>query len=215
MTIIRVMLADDHPFVLFGLREMLGKRLGFRVVAEATDPLRLIENLSRIDCDVLITDFSMPGGDTPDGLALLGTIRARFPHVRIVVLTMLENPGPLASMRRAGALALLNKRDSMQELSKAIVAAFQGREHLSASVKKAIAKLGTAYPGMDPIGTLSPRELEVVRLYVGGMKTSEVARHLKRSVNTVSTQKHSAMRKLGVKSDSELFDYANTRGLKA
>ena len=82
-------------------------------------------------------------------------------------------------------------------------------------MKKAIAKLGTAYPGMDPIGTLSPRELEVVRLYVGGMKTSEVARHLKRSVNTVSTQKHSAMRKLGVKSDSELFDYANTRGLKA
>jgi len=215
MTIIRVMLADDHPFIVFGLREMLGKRLGFHVVAEATNPQMLLENLAQNECDVLITDFSMPCDNAPDGLALLHSIRTRFPKVRIVVLTMLDNPALLGCMRKAGALSLLNKRDGMQELSKAVIAAFQGREHSSPSVRKALAKLGAASAEALAIGRLSPREIEVLRLYVGGMTTSDIARYLNRSINTVSTQKHSALRKIGVKNDAELFDYAIEHGLKA
>ena len=80
-------------------------------MAEATNPLMLLRKLTHIDCDVLVTDFSMPCRHAPDGLALLNALRNRFPHVRIVVLTMLENPGLLVSMRKAGALCLLNKRD--------------------------------------------------------------------------------------------------------
>ncbi|WP_082926470.1 response regulator transcription factor [Cupriavidus sp. D384] len=209
------MLADDHPFIVFGLREMLGKRLGFNVVAEATGPRLLLEKLARIECDVLITDFSMPCADAPDGLALLHCIRTRFPNVRIVVLTMLDNPGLLGCIRKAGALALLNKRDGLQELSNAVIAAFQGREHLSASVRQALARLGAGNPEAVASSRLSPREIEVLRLYVGGMTTSDIARYLNRSINTVSTQKHSAMRKIGVKNDAELYDYAIEHGLKA
>lgn len=215
MTTIRVMLADDHPFIVFGLREMLGKRLGFHVVAEAANPQMLLETLARIDCDVLITDFSMPCDNAPDGLSLLHSIRTRFPRVRIVVLTMLDNPALLGCIRKAGALALLNKRDGTQELSNAVIAAFQGREHLSPSVRKALATLGTGNPQAVVISRLSPREIEVLRLYVGGMTTSDIARYLNRSINTVSTQKHSAMRKIGVNNDAELFDYAIEHGLKA
>ena len=103
----------------------------------------------------------------------------------------------------------------LQELSNAIVAAFQGREHFSASVKHQISKLAMPDTRDSIISRLSPREIEVVRLYAGGMSTSGIARHLSRSVNTVSTQKHSAMRKLGVKNDSELFNYAWEHGFKA
>lgn len=215
MTTIRVMLADDHPFIVFGVREMLSKMLGFTVVGEATNPHELMEKLARIECDVLITDFSMPFEGAPDGLVLLNAIRSKFPSVRIVVLTMLENPGLLLSMRKAGALSLLNKRDDMRELSAAIVAAFQGREHTGTSVQREISNMAMATQQESSVKALSPREMEVLRLYVGGMTTTEVARHLHRSINTVSTQKHSAMRKLGVKNDSELFDYAVEHGLKA
>lgn len=215
MTTIRVMLADDHPFILFGLRELLDRKFGFAVVAEATSPEMLLRTLAHIDCDVLVTDFSMPCRHAPDGLALLNAVHNRFPHVRVVVLTMLENPGLLACMRKAGALGLLNKCDGMPELSNAIVAAFQGREHFSASVKRQLSTLGVPDARASIFGRLSPREIEVVRLYAGGMSTSGIARHLSRSVNTVSTQKHSAMRKLGVKNDSELFNYAWEHGFKA
>ncbi|AZG16987.1 DNA-binding response regulator [Cupriavidus pauculus] len=209
------MLADDHPFIVFGVREILSRQLGFSVVAEAANPPGLMDNLSRIECDVVITDFSMPGSGVPDGLVLLNAIRAKFPAVRIVVLTMLDNPGLLLSMRRAGALALLNKRDDMRELPAAVIAAFQGREHLGATMRRAITRPGPGTSQNGSLDTLSPREMEVLRLYVGGMTTSEVARHLNRSINTVSTQKHSAMRKLGVKNDAELFDYASEHGLRA
>ncbi|GJG94688.1 response regulator transcription factor [Cupriavidus pauculus] len=109
----RVMLADDHPLIVFGVREMLSRTLGFTVVAEANDPHALMEHLARTECDVLITDLSMPSDNAPDGLALISATRARFSKVKIVVLTMLENPG--LSMRKAGVLSLLNKRDDMQE----------------------------------------------------------------------------------------------------
>lgn len=214
MKTIRVMLADDHPFIVFGVREMLSRTLGFTVVAEANDPHALMEHLARTECDVLITDFSMPSDNAPDGLALISAIRARFPKVKIVVLTMLENPGLLLSMRKAGVLSLLNKRDDMQELTTAVIAAFQGREHLGTSVQNEISRLGMPGTTQSAIDTLSPRELEVIRLYVNGMTTSEVARHLNRSINTVSTQKHSAMRKLSVTNDSELYDYASEHGLR-
>ena len=215
MTTIRVMLADDHPLIVFAVRETLCRNLGFTVVAEATNPQALMENLAKVDCDVLVTDFSMPFPAAPDGLVMLNAIRSRFPAVRVVVLTMLENPGLMTSMRKAGALGILNKRDDMRELAAAVVAAFQRRAHLGSSVQREIAKLEIAAPIDSAIKILSPREMEVVRLYVGGMTTSEVARYLHRSINTVSTQKHSAMRKLGVKNDSELFNYALEHGLRA
>ncbi|WP_257993462.1 response regulator transcription factor [Cupriavidus pauculus] len=201
--------AEDHPFVVFGLREMLGKRLDFKVVAEDTNPHLLLDKLAHIECDVLITDFSKSCDDAPDGLALLHSIRVRFPNVRIVVLTMLDNPGLLGSMRKAGELSLLNKRDGLQELPNAIIAPFQRREQVSASVRESLARLGTGNPEAIAIGKLSPREIEVLRLYVGGMTTSDIVRHQNRSINTVSTQKHSAKRKIGVKND------AIGQGLKA
>lgn len=211
----RVILADDHPLIVFAVRESLSRSLGISVVADAADPKALMETLSTVECDVLVTDFSMPCSSAPDGLVMLKNIRTKFPNVRVVVLTMLENPGLAVSMRKAGVLAILNKRCDLSELPTAVIAAYQRRSHIGASFQREISNLEAHTPDDGAVNALSPREMEVVRLYVNGMTTSEVARYLHRSVNTVSTQKHSAMRKLGVGNDSELFGYALEHGLRA
>ncbi|WP_422421331.1 response regulator [Pseudomonas sp. GZD-222] len=212
---IRVILADDHPAILLGVRHTLNAAGGISVVAEASDPKVLMEKLQSVPCDVLVTDFSMPCEEKPDGLVMLNSIHSKFPTVRVVVLTMLENQGLLNSMAHAGALAILNKRYELSVLPEAIVAAFQGRHY-----RVAAAQLNPSRPGAEaPDGildhALSSRELEVVRLYVGGMTLTEVALHLHRSIKTISTQKQSAMRKLGLTNDAELYDYAMKQGLRA
>ncbi|CAG2156858.1 response regulator transcription factor [Cupriavidus numazuensis] len=211
--IIRVMLADDHPLILVGARHVLSTELGFTIVGEAQSADSLMDMLETTSCDVLVTDFSMPSERNADGLAMLGAIRRRFSQVRIVVLTMLDNAALLQSMRDAGALGVLNKRGDMAELPSAIVTAFQGRPFLGKSVQREMEALGINRPATTPAQVLSPREIEVVRLYAGGMSVSAVAQHLHRSIKTISTHKHSAMEKLGIRSDAELYQYAVQNGL--
>ncbi|WP_051974863.1 LuxR C-terminal-related transcriptional regulator [Cupriavidus necator] len=90
-------------------------------------------------------------------------------------------------MRNAGALGLLSKRGDMAELPLAIVSAFQHRPFLGKSVQHEMEILGIARSAASPAQVLSPREIEVIRLYVGGMSVSEVAQHLHRSIKTIST----------------------------
>ncbi|WP_236054391.1 response regulator transcription factor [Pseudomonas arcuscaelestis] len=212
---IRVILADDHPAIILGVRHALNAVAGISVVAEAPDPKILMEKLGAVACDVLVTDFSMPCDNTPDGLVMLNSIRRKFPAIRVVVLTMLENPALLSSMSHAGALAILNKRYELSVLPEAIVAAFQRRPYRVASSQLNPSRPAVEAPDELFEHALSSRELEVVRLYVGGMTLTEVALHLNRSIKTISTQKQSAMRKLGLSNDPELYDYAMKQGLRA
>jgi len=211
---IRVILADDHPLIVFAARQCLTQATGFVVVGEAHNPKTLLEVMERCPCDVLVTDFAMPRAPRQDGLVMLNAVRTNFPEVRIVVLTMLENAGLFKDMLGAGVFGILNKRDSIAELPGAILAAFQRRRTLGPLVHREIASSDRERSEKANGRTLSPRESEVLRLYVSGMTTSEVARHLHRSINTISTQKTSAMRKLGLSNDSELYDYAVRSGLR-
>ncbi|WER49885.1 response regulator transcription factor [Cupriavidus sp. WKF15] len=215
--VIRVVLADDHPLIIFGVRQTLAAAAGIRVVADAPNPRALMELLRNVPCDVLVTDFSMPCGAMPDGLTMLAALRTRFPHVRVVILTMLENPGLMASMQDVGVLGIVNKRDDLSELPEVIAAAYRRRRMLGTSVREDMKRWEqqTLQRHARRSLSLSPREMEVVRMYVKGMTTTQVARYLHRSVNTVSTQKSNAMRKLGLSNDAELFDYAHEHGLKS
>lgn len=210
---IRVILADDHPVILFGVRQMLSTSADISVVAEVSDPKTLMETLASVPCDVLVTDFSMPGTPGSDGLVMLNAIRNKFPKVRVIVLTMLENPGLLNGMCSSGALAVLHKRHKLTELPTAITTAYRLRRYPCSSAQRELCNCGIDSTVGKPISVLSPRELEVMRLLVGGMTVTGVALYLSRSIKTVSTQKHSAMKKLGMSSDSELFNYGLNYGL--
>jgi len=168
--------------------------------------------LQKSPCDVAVSDLAMPGGQYGDGMPLLGYIGPQFPTLRIVVLTMLENPALLKRLREVGVTAVINKSDDLSHIGLAIVRVMRGPEYIGPSVRLALDSMGLSASAQQHV-VLSKREPEVVRLFVSGMTITEIAAQLKRSIKTISTQKNTAMRKLDIERDSELFQYAQSNGL--
>lgn len=210
--VVHIVLADDHPIVSSGVRALLEQSPGLRVVAEATSPDELLRVLETTECQLVVTDFNMPGEQAADGLSLLQLIGRRWPARTIVVLTQLANPGVLNNIARLpNVRGVVSKSDAMKELPMAVNAAVAGRSFQSSTVRKQIDS--TQGGAVDSVSSLSRREAEVMRLFALGHTVSEIARQLNRSVKTVSSQKVEAMRKLGVKSDLEFYAYAREHGL--
>lgn len=208
---LRTIIADDHPVVLMGARAALEAGGDIEVVGEATDGDQLLALLAMRPCDVVISDFSMPGGRHGDGLLLIDHIRRRHPRLPIVMLTMMNNVAVLQAMRVRGALGLCDKRAPLREVAVAARHAYFGRPYYSESIREQFDTGGL--PAEGPHGRLSLRELEVVRMFGAGMSITTVAERLNRSVKTVSRQKRDAMRKLGLAHDGQLLEYTRDRGI--
>ncbi|AOX99058.1 response regulator transcription factor [Jeongeupia sp. USM3] len=206
---IRIIVADDHPIVLAGISREIVQYPGFELVGEASNSTELMQLLDGGVCDVLVTDYSMPGGKFGDGLPMLQLLRRRFPDLRIVVMTMLDNPALIRNMQKAGMNAILNKSDKVSHVAAAISAVHLGGDYLPLSVRHL---LQAAVPDLVE-QRLSKRELEVLRQCASGMAIVEIARLANRSTKTISTQKTVAMRKLGLENDHDIFQYAVSTGL--
>jgi two-component system, NarL family, captular synthesis response regulator RcsB len=220
--ITRIVIADDHPVVTLGIRALL-KPLGqVEIVGEAASSSELLAVLAEEPCDLLITDFSMPyENGSGDGLPLLRRLRRDYPELPIIVLTMLHNPALTRGMLAAGVNGLVSKAAMMKELLLAIGAVMNGRPYICEAMREHVADWAPPRsPGeaAQPVASndpavLSQREAEVVRLFAQGLSVTQIAEHLHRSVKTVSQQKNDAMRKLGVTSNTQLFEYARAYGL--
>lgn len=212
---LRIVLADDHPFVLLGIRATFSMDENLEVVAEAASAAELLRLLAYTPCDVLVTDFAMPeqGLQAEDGLRLIKRLRRDWPAISIVVLTSMSNVAILRSILAAGAMSLLNKVESMDELAVAVRFAGVGRRYLSTSIVSALAVAGAETDGLGEGPRLSPREIEVVRMFASGLSITEIARFMQRDVRTISRQKRDAMGKLGVQNDPGLFAFARAHGL--
>ncbi|WP_438868928.1 response regulator [Pseudomonas sp. L1(2025)] len=211
---LRIVLADDHPIFLIGLRAVLERDERVRIVAEANSPQALIEQLQTCDCDVLVTDFMMPAEPQADGLRLIEQLRRHHPELPIVVVTMLNNAGLFHSILELGVMGLLSKASLADELPQAIDHVRQRRPYVAHAIRQALSLAGEV--GADRLQSqqqLSPRELEVIRLLAAGWTVGEIAAQLHRSKQTVSAQKVSAMRKLGLGNDAALFIYVQEHGL--
>ena len=209
---IRVVLADDHPIVLLGSR-MLIEQGGTTVVGEARNPQELLLILSSTECDVLVTDFAMPGEGHADGLAMLGLIRRKYPELPIVVLTNMSNIGVLRSILGEGVRGIVEKGAEMGELPVAIRSAAKDTVYLSDKLRRNLEEQGFTAKESTTAARLTAREMEVVRMLASGLSPTEVSQALHRTVKTVSWTKISAKRKLGLKSDAELYEYARSHQL--
>jgi len=210
---IRVVLADDHPLILEGIRHELTKSATVSVVGLARSSSELIPLLSRTACDVLVSDYVMPGGEYGDGITLFSFIRRRFPKVQTVILTMMESAILLQSLIDIGNRCLLSKVDKMEHLHLAVRAAYVNGRYLSPRISEIIMPAERPTRGVWANAPLSSRELEVVRFYVSGLTVNEIADRLSRSKKTISSQKVSAMAKLGIKRDADLVRYGLENGL--
>jgi two-component system, NarL family, captular synthesis response regulator RcsB len=214
---LRVVLADDHPFVVVGMKALFAFDEGVEVVGEASNVSELLSVLATQPCDVLVTDFAMPepGLDAHDGLRLIRRVRQDWPQIGIVVLTSVSNVAILRSILNAGAMGLVNKAEPIEFVPLAVRHACVGRRYVSASFASSLAEAGAGAENeaASDEPRLSPREEEVVRLFAKGRSITEIALELKRDVRTISRQKRDAMNKLGVKNDPGLYAFVRARGL--
>ncbi len=209
---IGVVLADDHPGMIAGVSHELSSVDTIVLKGHATNSTDLVKLLESTPCDVLVSDYAMPTGEYGDGITLFGFIGRRFPQVRLVVLTMLDSPAILGSLDDIGVRAIVSKSDAVSHLVPAIHAAHTGGKYHSPTVAAVLEAREAQRAGAPASTELSPREAEVVRLYVSGLRVDEIAERLNRSKKTISTQKNRAMEKLGILRDADLFKYAAEHG---
>jgi len=209
---IRVIIADDHPAIIEGIKQSIAVST-IELMDAARNSTEIIALLDKGNADVLVTDYAMPGGEFGDGLPLFEFILRRYPDIKIVVMTMMDNPGVLRTLIALGVRCIISKSDDASHLIPAIHIASSSGQYFSPTVNTIVQILEKSPMDDRKTVNLSKRESEVVRLYVSGIKINDIAIQLHRSKQTVSSQKNSAMKKLGVASDADLFKYALEVGL--
>ena len=205
----RVLLADDHPVVRNGLRELLNSEPDFRVVGEVDDGAQAVERALADDVDLVILDVTMP---RMTGLQAARELASRKPGLRILMLSMHENEQFLFEALRAGASGYVLKTAADRDLVNACRATMRGETFLYAGAVAALVRehLDRDAASLDP---LTPRELEVVKLVAEGHTSDEIAGMLFISRKTVDRHRANILEKLGMRDRVDLTRYAIRRGL--
>jgi DNA-binding NarL/FixJ family response regulator len=208
---IRVLLIDDHALVRAGIRALLSRHEGVEVVGEAAggrDALRLIEELQP---DIVLLDIAMPG---LSGLEVLAESTKRFPHVRVIILTVHEAGEYALRALRAGAAGYLPKSAASTELHEAIDTVARGGNYVSGEVaRETILQQAKGSADEYLLQKLTPRQREILILMAEGNSTRDIAGTLKISVKTVESHRAQLMERLNIHEVAGLVRYAIRMGL--
>ena len=206
---VRVMVADDHPASALGMSQSLQGNSTIKLVGTVSNSTDLVAALDAQQSDVLVLDYVMPGGKYGDGLVLLSFLQRRYPALRIVTITMIDNPSVLRAIHKQGVSCILSKSDAISHLIGAVHAAYVGANYMSPYIKQLLQDIESE----PATRALTTREIEVVRLFGAGYTVGEIAAQLHRSKQTISSQKSSAMKKLGIVRDADLIRYNDEQNL--
>jgi DNA-binding NarL/FixJ family response regulator len=206
-----IVLGDDHKIVLRGLRALLEAEPGFAVIGEAADGLRVLSLVERLKPDVLVLDLMMPG---LGGFDVTRRVAKRFSKTRVIILSMYSSEAHVVEALRSGASGYVLKDASAEELTMAIHEAAAGRRYLSAPFSNDRIDSYLKRPiAIDPYGTLTAREREVLHLVAEGLTSGDIARRLFISPRTAESHRANLMRKLGLRSRTDLVRFALQRGI--
>jgi two-component system, NarL family, captular synthesis response regulator RcsB len=216
----RVVLADDHPFVILGLRAALGAHADIEIVGEATSLAAVFDLLKTVRCDVLVTDLMMPvtPDSTCDALGYIRNVRFHWPALRIIAITALTNPPILQPIMSLGIDGIIGKGESLADLANIVRTSTRIDPHRGAMLRDmpgGFIECGNeAVCDLHPIRVrLSKRETQVLRLIIEGHSVDDIAVILGRNARTIKRQKRSAMAKIGVSNDPGLFAFVRAYGL--
>lgn len=206
-----LLLVDDHPVVREGLNFLLAEQPDFEVVGEADSPDSALAAVERLRPQVLVLDLSLGG---QEAMPLVGQIRRRFPEVRILVLSMHDELLYAERLLGLGARGYVMKQEPPAEFLRALRRVAGGEIHVSQAVTERLlarvranrhaAPAGTA----NPLGMLTRRERDVLKLVAKGLGTQEISRALAMSPKTVDSHRRNIREKLGLANPRELVRYA-------
>jgi DNA-binding NarL/FixJ family response regulator len=210
----RVLIADDHPIVRRGLRDLLDAEPDFRVVADVADGAAAVRRALEDDVDLAILDVAMP---RLTGLQAARELAARRPHLWLLILSMHENEQFFFEALSAGASGYVVKTTADRDLVEACRSAVRGQAFLHAGavttlVRDHLQRIERGSPGSDT-DPLTPRELEVLKLVAEGQTSDEIAALLSISRKTVDRHRANILDKLGMRDRVDLTRYAIRRGL--
>ena len=208
---IRIAIADDHPIVLCGLHKAL-EGAGFEVLSAEATPSGLLTLLESTPCDVVITDYCMPGDESLDGWRFLASVSSAFPDVPLLIFTEFDDAFLIGCLAQRGIAGIVSKREDMSEVFAAVRCLANGIRYLSPVARGAIERFGE-HPDSRRFTALSRRQMEVAGLMLCGLSVSETARLLDRRINTISSQRIEACKRLGFAGESDLYRFAYGHGI--
>jgi DNA-binding NarL/FixJ family response regulator len=209
---ITLVLADDHPLVLSGLRSLLAREPDIQVLACCADGLEALQAVERHRPDILVLDVRMP---RMDGLAMLQEVRSRGLRTRVILLAAELRSAQIAEATRLGVRGLLLKDAALDTLVQCIRTVNEGgqwpqRRSMADALEHFLKQSRGEH---DPAASLTARELEVVRCVARGLRNREIARELAINEGTVKIHLHNACRKLKVEGRLALSVYARDQGI--
>ena len=204
---LKVLVADDHAILRFGLKRLIGEMPEVKVIGEADNATKLQQMLRKEHWDLLVLDLDMPGQNPLD---MLKRVKPDYPDLGVLILSMYPEEQFALRAFRSGAVGYLNKESAPEKLLIALRQIASGGTYMSAAVASSLTHNNHAKP-LDAINdVLSDREFAVLRGIAGGKRNTEIAVELNLSAKTVSTYRTRLLLKLGVKSNVELARYAGT-----
>lgn len=206
---IRVLVADDHPVVREGLKRIIERDSAIVVAAEAGTSQEVLDRLAADRLDVVLLDINMPGRG---GLEVLQQIKAHYPSLPVLVVSMYPEEQYATRVLRAGAAGYLTKESAPSQLVKAIRKVIRGGKYVSPTLAEKLA-IDLGANSTNPHESLSNREYQVLCLLASAKTVSEIADELSLSVKTISTYRTRILEKMGLRNNVELARYALKHGL--
>ena len=201
----RILIADDHPLIRNGIKEIIYDISSSYIIDEAEDALVVVKKVVANDYDIIILDISIPGGG---GLNELKQIKQLKKDTKVLMLTTYNDEQYINRALKLGASGYLTKSTAADELELAIKKVLNGEKYLNSEVAAKMATFIYSDKAKAKHELLSEREYQVFDLIVQGYRTSEAAQELNISPKTISTYRDRIMEKMGMSRNSELIRYA-------
>ena len=210
---IRVMVADDHPIMRNGLRDALEAEGDFEVVGLATDGVEAVRTAQKVEPDVIVMDVIMPD---KDGVDACREIMELLPDTRVLMLTASTEEDAVVEAIAAGATGYLQKYAGPEELADAVRDVARGRLRIpERSIRRVFAMIRglSGLTGVRVLDAMTPREVEIVRMFASGRSYAQIAEARGNKPATVRNVIYQVQEKLGVESKQEVVVWAVRNGL--
>jgi two-component system, NarL family, invasion response regulator UvrY len=208
--LIKILIADDHPIVRQGLRQIIQDEKDMEVLCEAANSEEVLVKLKEQDIDVLLLDIAMPG---KSGLELLIDLKIQYPNLPILVLSALPEEAYARRVIKMGAMGYFHKESAPDLLVPAIRKAISGQNYISSKLADILVSDLSGKDKGSIHEQLSEREFEVLRLIGSGKSVGEIAEVLNLAVTTISTYRARILEKLKLKNNAEIIQYCITEHL--